>query len=361
MDFEAYVATRGPALLTFAYVLTGDAQLAEDLTQTALGQAYRHWRRVERADHPDAYVRKVLVNAHLSWRRRRSSTERPTEDVDPGVVADPANAAADRDETRRLLDQLPPRARAILVLRYYADLDDASIADLLVDPPEHRPRHGLAGAGLAARRSPPRKHRRGVAMTADIEQDLRQLFAADAAHAPVPHDLADGARRRAHRQVKRQRRVAVLACAGVAALLVGGFAVLQRPTTDHSAPAATGGPDASAAVSSPSAPSSFGPVVPREACPVLPQRQVPVPAAMLDPARSSRGCAVADAAYVGDRGAAQPCERSCRQPEPDHRRPATVDGPARPQRRWQPSRPASRSWPTAAPAWSAGSRRASSS
>ena len=131
MDFEAYVATRGPALLTFAYVLTGDAQLAEDLTQTALGQAYRHWRRVERADHPDAYVRKVLVHAHLSWRRRRSSTERPTAEVDPGVVADPANAAADRDETRRLLDQLPPRARAILVLRYYADLDDASIADLL--------------------------------------------------------------------------------------------------------------------------------------------------------------------------------------------------------------------------------------
>jgi RNA polymerase sigma-70 factor (sigma-E family) len=131
VDFEAYVATRGPALLTFAYVLTGDAQLAEDLTQTALGQAYRHWRRVERAEHPDAYVRKVLVNSHLSWLRRRSSTERPTPDVDPGTVADPANAVADRDETRRLLDRLPPRARAILVLRYYADLDDASIGDLL--------------------------------------------------------------------------------------------------------------------------------------------------------------------------------------------------------------------------------------
>ena len=131
VDFEAYVAARGPALLSFAYVLTRDAQLAEDLTQTALAQAYRHWSRVERAEHPDAYVRKVLVNAHLSWRRRRSSRERPAEAVDTGSVADPSSAVADRDQTRRLLDQLPPRARAILVLRYYADLDDASIADLL--------------------------------------------------------------------------------------------------------------------------------------------------------------------------------------------------------------------------------------
>jgi RNA polymerase sigma-70 factor (sigma-E family) len=155
VDFEAYVATRGPALLTFAYVLTGDAQLAEDLTQTALGQAYRHWRRVERADHPDAYVRKVLVNAHLSWRRRRSSTERPTEDVDPGTVADPANAAADRDETRRLLDQLPPRARAILVLRYYADLDDPSIADLLsIRPSTVRATASRALASLRAAHHP---------------------------------------------------------------------------------------------------------------------------------------------------------------------------------------------------------------
>ena len=84
VEFEGYVAARGQALLRFAYVLTGDAQLAEDLTQTALAQTYRHWRRVSRLEHPDAYVRKAMLNAHLSWRRRRSSTERPTADVDPG-------------------------------------------------------------------------------------------------------------------------------------------------------------------------------------------------------------------------------------------------------------------------------------
>jgi RNA polymerase sigma-70 factor (sigma-E family) len=137
VDFEAYVATRGPALLTFAYVLTGDARLAEDLTQTALAQAYRHWRRVQRAEHPDAYVRKVLVNAHLSWRRRRSSTERPTDAIETGSAPDPAEQVAARDEMRRLLDSLPPRARTILVLRYYADLDDASIAELLSISPSN--------------------------------------------------------------------------------------------------------------------------------------------------------------------------------------------------------------------------------
>jgi RNA polymerase sigma-70 factor (sigma-E family) len=131
MDFEAYVAARGQALLRFGYVLTGDAHLAEDLTQTALAQTYRHWRRVSRLDHPDAYVRKAMLNAHLSWRRRRSSTERPTAEVEPGIAQDASAAVADRDEMRRLLDTLPPRARSILVLRYYADLDDPSIAALL--------------------------------------------------------------------------------------------------------------------------------------------------------------------------------------------------------------------------------------
>jgi len=131
VEFETYVAARGQALLRLAYVLTGDAQLAEDLTQTALAQTYRHWRRVSRLEHPDAYVRKAMLNAHLSWRRRRSSTERPTAEVHPGVTPDPSGALADRDETRQLLDTLPPRARSILVLRYYADLDDASIAALL--------------------------------------------------------------------------------------------------------------------------------------------------------------------------------------------------------------------------------------
>ena len=134
MDFEEYVGARGQALLRLAYVLTGDAHAAEDVTQAALYDALRHWRRVARASHPDAYVRRVLVNRYLATRRLRASSEVVLEDVEPLATAsapDPATGVADRDEVRRVLAQLPPQARAVLVLRYYADLDDAAIADAL--------------------------------------------------------------------------------------------------------------------------------------------------------------------------------------------------------------------------------------
>jgi RNA polymerase sigma-70 factor (sigma-E family) len=131
MEFDDYVAARGQSLLRFAYVLTGDEHSAEDLAQSALANAYRHWRRVSRAEHPDAYVRRIVVNTHLGFRRRKSSGERPTGDNLDGTVADHADAIVNRDASRRILDTLPPRARTVLVLRYYADLDDAAIADLL--------------------------------------------------------------------------------------------------------------------------------------------------------------------------------------------------------------------------------------
>jgi RNA polymerase sigma-70 factor (sigma-E family) len=132
MQFEEYVAARGPALLRLAFVLTRDEHLAEDLVQTALTDTFRHWRKVSRLEHPDAYVRRILVNAHLAWARRRSSGERPTGD-DPVLApsADHADGVVSRDEFRRLLDGLAPRARTVLVLRFYADLDDVMIAELL--------------------------------------------------------------------------------------------------------------------------------------------------------------------------------------------------------------------------------------
>ncbi|HYN75135.1 MAG TPA: SigE family RNA polymerase sigma factor, partial [Candidatus Limnocylindria bacterium] len=128
---------RGPALLRFAYVLTTDAHAAEDLVQSALADAYRHWRRVQQTEQPDAYVRKIVVNRHLSGRRRRWWGEHPTDSLDgllggaAGVLRDPADAVVERDAARAVLDGLPRRARAILVLRYYADLDDRAIAETL--------------------------------------------------------------------------------------------------------------------------------------------------------------------------------------------------------------------------------------
>ncbi|HST80490.1 MAG TPA: SigE family RNA polymerase sigma factor [Kineosporiaceae bacterium] len=133
MSFEEYVAQQGHALLRLAFVLTGDAELAKDLTQTALIRAYRNWRKVVRAQNPDAYVRRILVNTQLDWARRRSSTEEPHAfDSHQGDIApDPADGVSQRAYTRELLTRLTPRARTVLVLRYYADLDDVAIADLM--------------------------------------------------------------------------------------------------------------------------------------------------------------------------------------------------------------------------------------
>jgi RNA polymerase sigma-70 factor (sigma-E family) len=131
--FEDYVAEQGRSLLRLAYVLTSDAHRAEDLTQTVLADAYRHWRKVVSAQNPDAYVRRMLVNAHLDWHRRRSSSERPTDLTvyEVAVDADPTEQVASRDQLRKLLATLAPRARTVLVLRYYADLDDTAIAEAM--------------------------------------------------------------------------------------------------------------------------------------------------------------------------------------------------------------------------------------
>jgi RNA polymerase sigma-70 factor (sigma-E family) len=133
MEFDEYVAARGPALERYAFVLTGDAQRSQDLVQTALVKAYRRWRWVVRAGHPDAYVRRIVTTSYLDWRRRRSSDERPVETVpDLGrTAADPADRVAERDEIRRALATLTPQQRAVLVLRHYEGYDDGAIAAVL--------------------------------------------------------------------------------------------------------------------------------------------------------------------------------------------------------------------------------------
>lgn len=152
MEFEEYVAARGPSLLRFAYVLTGNAHAAEDLTQAALTDVLAKWRRVAAVDHPDAYVRKAMLNRHLSWRRRRSSGEVVSDDVPAGVAADHGPGVDARDEARRFLTSLPPRARAVLVLRYYEDLDDEAIGTALgISPSTVRATASRALATLRSR------------------------------------------------------------------------------------------------------------------------------------------------------------------------------------------------------------------
>ena len=131
MEFSEYVAARGAALERFAYVLSGDAHLAQDLAQTALLKAYRRWRWVARAEHPDAYVRRIVTRSYLDWRRRRSNGEAPVDAVPDLPAPDLAEGVAERDQLRRALGTLSPRQRAVLVLRHYEGMDDAAIAVLL--------------------------------------------------------------------------------------------------------------------------------------------------------------------------------------------------------------------------------------
>lgn len=137
MDFHEYVVSRRQPLLRLAYLLTGDAHHAEDVVQTALLRAFRQWRRVSRADQPDAYVRRMVVNAYLDGKRRRSSTEAPTApgDLPPAVEHDQADAHAERSVMWTALAGLPRVQRTVLVLRFYEDLGDARIAELLGSSP----------------------------------------------------------------------------------------------------------------------------------------------------------------------------------------------------------------------------------
>jgi RNA polymerase sigma-70 factor (sigma-E family) len=130
-DFRGFVAARSPALLRTAYLLTGDRGLAEDLLQSALAKAYRHWGRLSASGSPEAYVRKVLLNERRSWWRRAGNRQLVLGDVPERGGRDEPAAVDERDALWRALLKMPPRTRAVLVLRYWEDLSEADTAELL--------------------------------------------------------------------------------------------------------------------------------------------------------------------------------------------------------------------------------------
>lgn len=136
---EEFVAARGEALMRFALMLCGDRHSAEDLTQSVLAKAYPRWLRISNLEQPDAYLKRMIVNEHLRWRRRLWRGEIPV--ATPGearlgsracdVVASSEDSYANREAAWELLGRLPRKQRAVLVLRYYEDLADAEIAAIL--------------------------------------------------------------------------------------------------------------------------------------------------------------------------------------------------------------------------------------
>ena len=135
-EFQSFVTSRWPRLLRTAFLLTGEQHAAEDLTQTTLEQAYVAWRRVGAADDPEAYVRRVMINAHARRHRRRLRECLAPKD-DTGLareVPDTGDRIAQADVRGALLAalaQLPPRQREAVVLRYWEDLTETQTAEAM--------------------------------------------------------------------------------------------------------------------------------------------------------------------------------------------------------------------------------------
>ena len=128
-DFDSYVAARSAALRRLAVLLTGDDGHADDAVQSALLSAWRRWDRISRLDNVDAYVRTVLVNAVRT--ARRGKLREVVGAAPDAATHERADAIVDRDPMWRALRRLPPKQRAVVVLRFYEDLTEAQTADAL--------------------------------------------------------------------------------------------------------------------------------------------------------------------------------------------------------------------------------------
>ncbi|GAA4694949.1 SigE family RNA polymerase sigma factor [Nocardioides conyzicola] len=156
LSFDDWVETRVAALLRFAYLVTGSQHAAEDAVQAALTRACERWSRVRRTTDPDAYVRRMVVNAHISAWRRGGRRELSVAEVRDTSVSDVADRVATGDAVWRVCGTLPPQQRAAVVLRYYEDLEYAEIAAIL-------------GVTQATVRS--HVHRALAAMRAELQED----------------------------------------------------------------------------------------------------------------------------------------------------------------------------------------------
>ncbi|MCS7480687.1 SigE family RNA polymerase sigma factor [Umezawaea endophytica] len=133
--YDQFVADRLDRLLRYATAITCDKHLAQDIVQDVLVRARARWGRIGALDAPYLYVRRMVTNEYLSWRRRRarrdvSTTHTTLEALSP-AVADPAVRHAERDAMRARIAVLPEQQRAALVLRYYEDASTAEIGQAL--------------------------------------------------------------------------------------------------------------------------------------------------------------------------------------------------------------------------------------
>ncbi|GAA2679755.1 SigE family RNA polymerase sigma factor [Actinoplanes palleronii] len=132
-SFSEFVRARTHSLLRSAFLLTGDQHLAEDLVQEALARTHRAWGRLEREGNAEAYARKVMYHAQVSfWRRPKVAEVFPGDLPDrSGSTGDQAEVTAQRLVLRRALLTLSPKQRAVIILRYFEDHTEVEAADLM--------------------------------------------------------------------------------------------------------------------------------------------------------------------------------------------------------------------------------------
>lgn len=126
--FVEFATARSAALHRAAYLMVGDEHLAHDLVQESLTKVYVAWPRVRE---PEAYCRRTITTTAISWMRRKGWRERPAETLPDRELADPSGLTDRRLDVWSALRRLPPRQRAVLVLRYYEDLTEAQTAEAM--------------------------------------------------------------------------------------------------------------------------------------------------------------------------------------------------------------------------------------
>jgi RNA polymerase sigma-70 factor (sigma-E family) len=133
MTFDQFAGARLQAVLRFATALTGDPDLAKDLVQEVLIRVNRQWQKVGQLDRPEAYIRKMVVNEYLSWRRRswRLIPSGMSSHVTGRPSPDPADGYIERQALLAELAKLSRRQRTALVLRYYEGYSDGEIAEVM--------------------------------------------------------------------------------------------------------------------------------------------------------------------------------------------------------------------------------------
>lgn len=129
--FDCFVADTSDGLLRTAYLIVGDLHEAEDLVQETLFRVARRWGKVSRMSHPEAYARRILVNLALRGSQKRSRRRTELREARPVELSAAAAQVDGHEELHAALAALPPRQRAVLVLRYFLDLPESEVAATL--------------------------------------------------------------------------------------------------------------------------------------------------------------------------------------------------------------------------------------